>query len=648
MIEVPLVTDVFADDDEDAIYFTTGRFEVRDSLIGWARDDGIDSGSGGTGTVTVSNTWVESTYHEAFAWSGGGRVTTNLHTVSLNCGQGLECGWSTGANSPLDYAWDCLSLGNSIGLRHGDNYLSIADGYNGYLRVTNSLVLNNYRDIFGYNWRSGGGWTNAAGQMFIGDNWLTAADPAFPSNSVWDPPADGWRLASFMGTPPEAPVGVAFAVWTNQFDLPALFQGVPVGLSCFTTNFVSVDYVFTNASGPLGGGTLTFAPGETVQRIYPGGFDVFAHSTVQVVLKEPVQGELTGETVVTFQGTVPMPQVSCWTGTNTLPLGRLPEGMLVKLSTPAGRAVSVDYAYTAEGGTLANGTLTFAPGQTVLRIDPAGANPPAYDPIRLSLSAPTGGTLAGITTVIYGTPPVLVSFGVSSDQLDLATFTNGLPVALNGPTTSLVSVDFRCEGNAGLLTNGTLTFTAGQVAKTLQMPTVHPASGEIVRVSLAQPVNAELLWPSEVYYVPMVQGPSPNLVGAGSRWQYLDTGGDAGTAWRNLTYNDLTWSNGLAQLGFSNNEEKDEATLIRKVGTNGQNTVTFYFRQKFVVDDPGVFTSLALWLLRDDGGVVYLNGTEVFRSDSMPPSPLWSPPRPWPPTTTAGPRPRTTSSTPPL
>ena len=43
--------------------------------------------------------------------------------------------------------------------------------------------------------------------------------------------------------------------------------------------------------------------------------------------------------------------------------------------------------------------------------------------------------------------------------------------------------------------------------------------------------------------------------------------------------------------------------------------MTTYFRTAFTVNDPQDFTSLQLALLRDDGAVVYLNGTEIERSN---------------------------------
>jgi hypothetical protein len=99
------------------------------------------------------------------------------------------------------------------------------------------------------------------------------------------------------------------------------------------------------------------------------------------------------------------------------------------------------------------------------------------------------------------------------------------------------------------------------------------------------------------------------LVPAGSTWRYLDNGSDQGTGWRDPAFSDETWSSGPAQLG-----DGDEATLVR-FGPNPNNRyITTYFRHSFNVTDASNITDLTLWLLRDDGAV-YLNGTEVFRSN---------------------------------
>lgn len=104
------------------------------------------------------------------------------------------------------------------------------------------------------------------------------------------------------------------------------------------------------------------------------------------------------------------------------------------------------------------------------------------------------------------------------------------------------------------------------------------------------------------------------LVPAGSDWKYEASGTDLGTAWSQPVYNDSAWSSGPAQLGYG---DGDEATKIPASPVRS----CYYFRHAFEVTDPGVFTSLSLEVLRDDGAVVYLNGVEVARYN-MPAGPI--------------------------
>ena len=83
-------------------------------------------------------------------------------------------------------------------------------------------------------------------------------------------------------------------------------------------------------------------------------------------------------------------------------------------------------------------------------------------------------------------------------------------------------------------------------------------------------------------------------------------GSDQGTAWRESNFDDSGWSTGAAELGFN---EGDESTLI----TSGH--ITYYFRQQFDVADASVVEGLKLSIVRDDGAVVYLNGTEIYRTN---------------------------------
>ena len=102
------------------------------------------------------------------------------------------------------------------------------------------------------------------------------------------------------------------------------------------------------------------------------------------------------------------------------------------------------------------------------------------------------------------------------------------------------------------------------------------------------------------------------LIPIGSVWRYNDSGTDLGTAWRAAAYNDTGWAAGPAQLGYG---DGDEATVI-SYGTSPTNRrITYYFRRQFTVSSPAAFSGLNLRYVRDDGAVIYLNGTEVVRSN---------------------------------
>src|SRR5215510_12516442 len=95
----------------------------------------------------------------------------------------------------------------------------------------------------------------------------------------------------------------------------------------------------------LASGTLTFAAGKTVKKIYPAGFQLADYNFVRVVLSNPTRGELTGETNVVFQGSYPATQVYCWVIGSQADAGRLSEGVPVALTAKSALPVSVDYQF---------------------------------------------------------------------------------------------------------------------------------------------------------------------------------------------------------------------------------------------------------------------------------------------------------------
>jgi hypothetical protein len=98
------------------------------------------------------------------------------------------------------------------------------------------------------------------------------------------------------------------------------------------------------------------------------------------------------------------------------------------------------------------------------------------------------------------------------------------------------------------------------------------------------------------------------LVAAGANWRYWDRGELPAANWSSPDYNDTNWPSGAAELGFGDKP----ATTVRS-GPAGAVNVTTWFRHEFQIEDPTFYRNLWLRLKADDGAVVYLNGTEIFR-----------------------------------
>ncbi len=102
------------------------------------------------------------------------------------------------------------------------------------------------------------------------------------------------------------------------------------------------------------------------------------------------------------------------------------------------------------------------------------------------------------------------------------------------------------------------------------------------------------------------------LVPAGAKWRYLDTGTDPGTSWRQPQFDDSGWAQGNAQLGYG---DSDETTEVGFGGDAQKKHITTYFRHRFTIGNPALYEQIEVTLLRDDGAVVYLNGSEILRGN---------------------------------
>lgn len=122
-----------------------------------------------------------------------------------------------------------------------------------------------------------------------------------------------------------------------------------------------------------------------------------------------------------------------------------------------------------------------------------------------------------------------------------------------------------------------------------------------------------------------VEGKLPPLatsnypINRGDEWSYLDNGVDISASnWKSFNYNDTAWNYGPAPLGYSN---PVNTTLNFGPDANDK-YITYYFRKRVNVADLSTLSdSIILNLKRDDGAIVYVNGTELVRSN-LPTGPI--------------------------
>ncbi|HLN72349.1 MAG TPA: lamin tail domain-containing protein [Prolixibacteraceae bacterium] len=131
----------------------------------------------------------------------------------------------------------------------------------------------------------------------------------------------------------------------------------------------------------------------------------------------------------------------------------------------------------------------------------------------------------------------------------------------------------------------------------------YPAGGQIVLQAQALDGYAFKGW---------ALAPFETLIVGEDFWKYNDKGADLGSAWKEITYDDSSWAEGQAELGYGDGNEK---TRVSYSGTSTRRNITTYFRKKFTVTNASVLSDLIGSLKYDDGAIVYLNGQEVIRAN---------------------------------
>ena len=96
-------------------------------------------------------------------------------------------------------------------------------------------------------------------------------------------------------------------------------------------------------------------------------------------------------------------------------------------------------------------------------------------------------------------------------------------------------------------------------------------------------------------------------------WKYLKGTAEASDpvdAWRQINYDDSAWTDGQANIGYGDGDEKTVLDDMRKLDPN-PGYATFYVRKSFNIADLAAVKDLLLEVEFDDGFAAYLNGVEV-------------------------------------
>jgi hypothetical protein len=99
-------------------------------------------------------------------------------------------------------------------------------------------------------------------------------------------------------------------------------------------------------------------------------------------------------------------------------------------------------------------------------------------------------------------------------------------------------------------------------------------------------------------------------------WRWTYPAADPLANWATSGFNDSAWALGNGELGYG---DGDEATVLSTAPT--PRPITAYFRRTVDVANPTLFSEFVVDVVRDDGAAVYVNGTEVCRSN-LPAGPL--------------------------
>ena len=228
---------------------------------------------------------------------------------------------------------------------------------------------------------------------------------------------------------------------------------------------------------------------------------------------------------------------------------------------------------------------------------------PQSDPDQRALLEPfltTASSIVGMGMAVLDT-----TFDISELQADTK-----IPVRLSTFSTAFISVDYTIDTHEGVLAEGTLNFIPGQTVQVIEF--ARPSSDTLrqVRITLSNPVNAELTGCSSVLY----QKPyilKETLAAEGDQWQYFKGTSEPDADWNLTEFTPAAaWLTGPSGFGYETGTGYGTCIATKLTDMKG-NYYSVYARKLFWIDDPQRVKSLNLGMRWDDGFIAYVNGQPV-------------------------------------
>ena len=183
-------------------------------------------------------------------------------------------------------------------------------------------------------------------------------------------------------------------------------------------------------------------------------------------------------------------------------------------------------------------------------------------------------------------------------------WSSNLPPVVTSTTPALSDISGADEDAWHALTLDTSALVAGSNTIAVE---VHQSEMPITEVP------GDLSFDFEIAGVALPAKSPDSIISQGESWAYWDgdvsNSGDGPNAWAAANYSDLTWKRGFARLGFGIGGED---TVVNAQQSTGFASPSVLFRKTFDIADPTAYRALHLYLQRDDGAVVFLNGVRVL------------------------------------